>query len=185
MGCILGIFFLGLWIGEGRVVYASWKPNDQRYPYICQLGVGLPSLPALVQAWRMKADPPKAPLWNGFMAPPLQYGQEVPRAWAQAQVANGNFDADDFPDLQHQEPADSVGYLRSNQGDDSRKQSAVVNPREPYSQLSDWNNKMGSGFELGTMYTVIAGLLNILAIYDAWGGPVLHHNRQPANDDQK
>lgn len=28
-------------------------------------------------------------------------------------------------------------------------------------------------FELGTTYTTIAGLLNILAIYDAWGGPVM------------
>jgi hypothetical protein len=118
-------------------------------------------------------------------APPLQYGQEVPRAWAQAQVAAGNFDADDFPDLQHQEPTDYVSYLRSVNGDDSRKQNAVVNPREPYSQLSDWNNKMGSGFELGTMYTVIAGLLNILAIYDAWGGPVMHHGRHPPKDDDK
>jgi len=33
-------------------------------------------------------------------------------------------------------------------------------------------------FELGTMYTMIAGLLNILAIYDAWGGPVLAEPRQ-------
>ena len=185
MGCILGIFFLGLWIGEGRVVYASWKPNDQRYPYICQLGVGLPSMPALVQAWRMKADPPKAPLWNGIMAPPLQYGQGVPRTWAQAQVAASNFDADDFPDLHNAEPADYVAYLVSAAGDRSEKAKGATNPSEPYSQLSDWNNKMGSGFELGTMYTVIAGLLNILAIYDAWGGPVLHHSRQPSSDDQK
>jgi hypothetical protein len=27
-------------------------------------------------------------------------------------------------------------------------------------------------FDLGTVYTVIAGLLNILAIYDAFAGPV-------------
>jgi hypothetical protein len=27
-------------------------------------------------------------------------------------------------------------------------------------------------FEFGTVYTMIAGLLNVLAIYDAWGGPV-------------
>jgi TM2 domain-containing membrane protein YozV len=185
MVCILGTFFLGLWIGEGRVVYASWRPNDQRYPYICQLGVGLPSLPALVQSWRMKADPPKAPLWGGLMAPPLQLGQEVPRAWAQAQVAAGNFDADDFPDLRHNEPADYVGYLRSANDEESQKATAVTNPRDPYTQLSDWNNKMGSRFELGTIYTVIAGLLNILAIYDAWGGPVLALGRRPTKDDEK
>jgi TM2 domain-containing membrane protein YozV len=30
MVCILGTFIAGLWMGEGRVVYASWRPNDQR-----------------------------------------------------------------------------------------------------------------------------------------------------------
>ena len=29
-----------------------------------------------------------------------------------------------------------------------------------------------SYFDLGTAYTMIAGLLNVLAVYDAWGGPV-------------
>ena len=28
-------------------------------------------------------------------------------------------------------------------------------------------------FEIGTVFTVIAGLLNILAIYDAYGGPLI------------
>ena len=28
-------------------------------------------------------------------------------------------------------------------------------------------------FELGTLFTMIAGLLNILAIYDAYAGPVM------------
>jgi hypothetical protein len=30
---------------------------------------------------------------------------------------------------------------------------------------------MGRNFELGTLYTMIAGLLNVLAIFDAYGGP--------------
>ena len=50
--------------------------------------------------------------------------------------------------------------------------ATVGNAHDPYNQLSDWNLKMGPFFELGTVYTLIAGLLNILAIYDAWGGPV-------------
>ena len=49
--------------------------------------------------------------------------------------------------------------------------AAGANSRDPYNQLSDWNYKMGSRFELGTMYTLIAGLLNLLAIYDAWVDP--------------
>lgn len=39
-------------------------------------------------------------------------------------------------------------------------------------QLDDWHKKTASGFELGTLYTMIAGLLNILVIYDAFAGPL-------------
>jgi hypothetical protein len=39
-------------------------------------------------------------------------------------------------------------------------------------ELNEWNRQLPHRFELGTVYTMIAGLLNILAIYDAWGGPV-------------
>lgn len=40
-------------------------------------------------------------------------------------------------------------------------------------ELSQWNKRPGMSFEMGTVYTMIAGLLNILAICDAYGGPLL------------
>ena len=47
-------------------------------------------------------------------------------------------------------------------------------PRNPNDggELGKWNKKLNRYFELGTVYTMIAGLLNILAIYDAFAGPV-------------
>ena len=39
--------------------------------------------------------------------------------------------------------------------------------------LHDLNYDLNHRFEIGTVYTMIAGLLNVLAIYDAWGGPVI------------
>lgn len=39
-------------------------------------------------------------------------------------------------------------------------------------KLDDWHKKTASGFELGTLYTMIAGLLNILVVYDAFAGPL-------------
>ena len=62
--CIMGLFGYGLWlggsdqpcidgrgkIGYGRAVYFSWQKDDRRLPYLCQIFVGLPALPALVQA---------------------------------------------------------------------------------------------------------------------------------------
>jgi hypothetical protein len=111
MVTILGTFFYGLFLSDGKAVYASWLDDDRRPHYFAQLGAGLPALPALVQTYRVRSG--KAPLFGGFEAPPA-------------------------------DPA----------------------------QLSEWYRKLHNYFELGTVYTMIAGLLNVLAIYDAWGGPV-------------
>lgn len=43
--------------------------------------------------------------------------------------------------------------------------------KEP-DEVSAWYARFGAGYEMGTWYTVIAGLLNILVIYDAYGGPL-------------
>lgn len=113
---ILGTFVFGLYLGEGRVVYASLRDNDRRLPYLCQIGVGLPALPALVQAARK--TPLQFPIYKDFMAPP-----EV---------------------------------------------SALPNQEDDLDRLQ---KRLHRYWEFGTVYTMIAGLLNILAIYDAWGGP--------------
>jgi len=39
-------------------------------------------------------------------------------------------------------------------------------------EVAAWYARHGAGYEMGTWYTVIAGLLNILVIYDAYGGPL-------------
>src|SRR6187399_1814632 len=62
--CILGTFFYGMYIGSGRVVYASTadvfsrKFLNDRWQYVCQVGVGLPALPALVQRARVNSHKP-------------------------------------------------------------------------------------------------------------------------------
>jgi hypothetical protein len=40
------------------------------------------------------------------------------------------------------------------------------------SDLDDWNFATASGFDMGTLYTMVAGLLNILVIFDAFAGPL-------------
>jgi len=118
MLCILITYFWGLALGGGHVVYASFRKPDFRYPYICQVGVGIPALPALVQSYRVMND--KKPLFGSdIMAPPQQ---------------------------------------------------PVV--ESEYDQLAQWHSDAGFYFELGTLYTMVAGLLNVLAIYDAHSGPV-------------
>jgi hypothetical protein len=138
--CILGTFVYGVYLGGnstlgwGRVVYASWRPDDKRISYFAQVCVGLPALPALVQANRVSHG--RDPLANGFMAPPA------------------------LEDDSH-DPLDLV---------------------PPYT-LNTLNKRLNRFFELGTVYTLVAGLLNILAIYDAWGGPVFPETKEKPEDE--
>ena len=118
MVCVLSTYFFGFTLGNGRVVYASFKKPDFRYAYLCQVGVGLPALPALVQYWRFEDG--KGPLFG-----------------IQAMMPPGGVDA-------------PIG----------------VDP------LAAWHSELKGFFEIATLYTMIAGLLNMLAVYDAFAGPV-------------
>jgi hypothetical protein len=56
--------------------------------------------------------------------------------------------------------------------------------------LASWHKELNIRFELGTLYTMVAGLLNILAIWDAYGGPVIatpnkEKERGPPDDKAK
>ncbi|MGD9645489.1 MAG: DUF6677 family protein [Pirellulales bacterium] len=119
---ILSTFCYGLVLGEGRVVYASFGPHENRLHYISQVGVGLPALPALVQMQRVRSGKP--PLFGSsrFMAPP--------------DYENG--------------------------------------------ELAQLHLKLNRRWELGSVFTMIAGLLNILVIYDALAGPADTSHRTPA-----
>ena len=55
--CILGLFLWGLRLsstpatGPGRAVYFSFRSSEWRLYYLGQVGIGLPALPALLQAF--------------------------------------------------------------------------------------------------------------------------------------
>lgn len=126
--CILGTFFYGMYLGGNKVVYAATDWEEQyRWQYLCQLGVGLPSAPMLIQ--RERVDNDKEPLFGGYMAPPRRH---VPPA-----------------------------------RDDSGNEAQQPN------ELAQWIVDEHPFFELGTVYTVVAGLLNVLVICDAAGGPLI------------
>jgi hypothetical protein len=54
--------------------------------------------------------------------------------------------------------------------------------------VAAWYARRGAGYEMGTWYTVIAGLLNILVIYDAYGGPlavpISGRRKRPEDEDE-
>jgi hypothetical protein len=151
--CILGTFYYGLYIGGGRVVYASTEPVfsrsflTERWQFVCQAGVGLPALPAVVQRARVRSNNP--PLLSGSFD---EWSMRPPR-----------------PGL--------AGRFESK---DPTSGQIVQHPDE----LSKWNYDLGENFEIGTVFTVIAGLLNILAIFDAYGGPLVIPAEQKPGDDK-
>jgi hypothetical protein len=42
-------------------------------------------------------------------------------------------------------------------------------------EVAKWNHDSADMFEMGTVYTIVAGLLNLLVICDAFGGPLVIH----------
>ena len=61
---------------------------------------------------------------------------------------------------------------------------------ESKDELARWHYNLHAFFELGTLYTMIAGLLNVLAIYDAYAGPLIlvsdeNRNRAPPKKGSK
>src|SRR5436305_649758 len=115
--CILGLYVMGMLMGEGKIVYWRWvnplnNPEKFCLYYLGQFFVGLPALPALIQSTLnyYGLDLSHHFLW-GFMAESDQY------------------------------------------------------------TLNSLQTRLGKLVEIGTIYTTVAGLLNILAIYDAYEGP--------------
>ena len=129
MVCVLGTFYFGWDLGGQRVVYASWRPGDRRWHYLCQVWVGLPAWPAMIQSGHNR------PLGEEFMRQP-----------------------------------DLTPPIRFNPGEDQ--------PTE----LDQWQLQYHGYYELGTVFTMVAGLLNLLVIFDAAGGPV---GSTPADEDKK
>ena len=189
MTCILCTFYYGIFLGSSNVVYASFRKadhrpaddgvlqDDARYAYLCQVGIGLPAVPAMIQARRMAGPNPKPPLWDGYMAPPVLVGQRVHSAWAERLIeisANegiGDFDEENFHNYY-----DNMGreilpnyrrYLPEREGENRNDANSIAN------ELSMWHLHYSSMFDLGTVFTMIAGLLNVLVIFDAWGGPLV------------
>jgi hypothetical protein len=152
--CILGTFVYGLVLGHGRCVYFQLEPsNMRRFSYVCQLGAGLPALPALVGTFRANQGATSLPLLteNYYMPPrPMSKRGEFYEYRDWERVARGQLE----------------------------------NGGSEYDQWSyDWNR----AFELGTVFTMIAGLLNILAVYDAWKGPAFDgaSNASARRDEQE
>jgi len=167
MGVILFTLVVGMWLGGGRVVYASWVPRSiapgrpllariDRWSFLCQAGVGCVALPALVQTASLHGARQEPFFPGGFLTPPLVPRQTVSRAYAERLVrSDPGIERDDFADRPP---------LRESRFD----------------QVSLWHRRLGRWFDIGTLWTMLAGMLNLLVVYDAWAGPMGAENRERA-----
>lgn len=164
MTSLMATLLAGLWIGGGNVVYASWRLGEKRWAFLCQAGIGAAALPAMVQSSLING-PGKQPLAaSPWFAPPLVRGQLVSDAYARRLTA-GNPDVAEL-DFRRQ-PGGMVRYEPSHAG----------------GQLSLWHLRLGRFFDIGSLYTMLAGLLNLLVIYDAWAGPMRQPSKEDADDE--
>jgi TM2 domain-containing membrane protein YozV len=81
---------------------------------------------------------------------------------------------------QHQSPGQPRGAIDTRNDFLSKFQAA---PSE--SELNDLQRDGDKRWDLGWVYTVIAGVLNILVIYDALAGPALGARESTADDKEK
>lgn len=166
MVCVLSLFFIGLALGHGRVVYASTKSGDFRWQYGMQIGAGAVALPAIIQSFKTQdgGDPyfvlcERYP--EDYPNQSLQFRKIAPDDLARLKKENPNFRT--LKDGFMAPPAGPIsGAADARQGD--------VNAPDT---LGRWHFDYKHFYDIGTLYTVIAGLLNVLAIYDAFCGPAI------------
>lgn len=163
MICVLGMFFYGLGLGRGRCVYASWKENDKRWQYALQIGTGLPAIPAAIQNFKTRDG--GEPFWV--------IAERYPKL-------EGVNESESYKIIDQENRIDFVG--------EPLKDGFMAPPAGDFSVdyidvLGAWHREMRHRFEIGTLFTIIAGVLNMLAIYDAFAGPAIIRNEKKMATD--
>ncbi len=257
--CILTLFFWGMCLGRWQVVYYDWSPGHRTVGYLAQVFVGLPALPALIQAkrWQPASDnlfQPNGPLRVSELERPLsgsfrgrlvqqedlqsqptvrwlegrielravegEYGREV------RGLLTGKLDGQEDVVLELSDPVevgprvcggdgvpvDLVGgdpsdgplvyppdrrYVKCTVVDkqagfrttDTYVEGTVPRPvwnwyEVPLQEeaLQDLHRRLGKLVELAQVLTWIAGLLNLLAIWDAFDGPAYGYGDEKEDD---
>ncbi len=157
MASLLGMFFYGQWLGHWGVVYLphvqeEWLEAERR---------GEPK-----QAVRLWPTDKIAPSLIGDLRIRLPY---LGQFWigAAAWPALWNYYLPDWPLFGAYQA--SPGAIKKGEAVDRRALLIEADQAESDLQL---RADVGRCYDLGWMYTVIAGVMNLLVIYDAYAGPV-------------
>ena len=77
-----------------------------------------------------------------------------------------------------------IQHLRLRQGKAPLFGGLMAPPRSA-DELSLWYERLNVRYDVGALYTIVAGLLNVLAIYDAACGPVILEDEDKDKDKAK
>ena len=157
MVCILSTFAFGLFFSDGRCVYATDSAGKLNYYYIGQFAVGLPALPAIVQSVKT----------SGGEDPFFELCERYPADFANQELA--------FTKIDRSKPGESFEDIPRSE---TLKDGFMAPPAGPIREstrdtLGMWHFDYKQKFEMAVLYTFVAGLLNVLAIYDAFCGPAI------------
>lgn len=155
---ILLTFFVGLFLGSGRVVYASLRKDDWRWQYFVQAMVGAPAFPAAIQAMHLSSS--EEPLWVLAERFPANHATPFARIPADS----------DYDQLRLKD-----GFMAPPAGPIDLNNLDV---------LGKWHEELQHNFDIGTLYTFVAGMLNVLAIYDAYAGPAIFPRPEEDEDGE-
>jgi len=151
--CIMSTFLFGLGLGRGRCVYATDSTGKLNYYYIGQFGMGLSAFPAVVQSMKTA----------GGGDPFFELCERFPADYPNAALQFHKVDREKDGDIPRSETLKD-GFMAPPAG--------PIRPDYP-DTLGMWHYDYKHMFEMGVLYTFVAGLLNILAIYDAFCGPAI------------
>jgi hypothetical protein len=185
------MFFFGMWLGDGRNVYLphqyeqsvedgkptiifGWQPptliNNMvliRLQYAGQFWIGLPAWPAM---------------WNYYVpdVPILEQYYESPGA-----VGLRHLNDEEREELRRARETDLQEYQVLWQRLVSQYRRRDLAKQENDLNTMQLKEEMGKFWDIAWVYTVIAGVLNVLVIYDAWAGPVRLRPHPPATGQEK
>jgi hypothetical protein len=155
---ILGMFFVGMWLGKGKNVYLPHVQDGMREMQkpVQLFGREMPSLLADVYTRLQYAGQ----FWVGLAAWPALWNYYFP----------------DTPILERYYA--SPGAMKKGE---EKSRSQLLREGDQEASDMQFAPDMGKRWDIGWVYTVIAGVLNILVVYDAWAGPVpLRRDTEPA-----
>ncbi|WP_339612695.1 DUF6677 family protein [uncultured Rubinisphaera sp.] len=237
--CILGSFFYGVALGEGRPVYSAYyeQREDQifrkrNYGYLSQVLLGISTMPALIQSKRFEAsqsdssldgtlnshfegtitgEPGQSSTVSGtiqLQKQPGMLGPEIRGTLSGSIAETGEPFAVELAEFEPGQDRLTLGpqvsanpqrkvFMRvenvtnGNLAPGSRLLGYAERPFLDWYQvplqdeeLRDLNARLGKRWELAMVFTWIAGLLNILCIWDAFEGPAYGFRPRVVQEDE-